>query len=537
MNTSFKSPLMATANKISKHTAPAVMRLMKRWISVVWFCICLLYFPAAWSAELSVLTYHDIAADPGDDAYALSRSMFVAHMDYLQLNGYQPISLAQLDNYRKHPELMPAKPVMLTFDDGLKSYYEFVVPVLKTYQYPSVASVVTGWMDGKNTPPEYAGKLMSWEQLRQLSRSPLVEIVSHTNDLHHGIQSNPQGSQEAASVTRQYFPQTRTYENEKTYRRRIKIDLQLSIKRLQEELKIKPIAVTWPYGMYDNVIAETASELGLRYQFSLQSGPTALEDLPRINRIMLMESSSVQDLETELTYSWMTAEKKRFVVIALDPFLKADTLDKQEQLHSELLDRLEPLQLNMVVLSPFSADHSKAFFYNNEMPIGADVLRRTIHLLQSKLGIRHIYLNLPAKLPSKNLSPVYNDLARLVRFNGVVFDADIEEKTALYIKKLFSEVQPNLKYGIFDATDSAFDTDFVVVTMDTNNSISANRIRAAELKGIDADVYMLSKLRYDIDNFSMTTLSQRFETMDIQNFGIQLNTQPLLAVLQKVDGP
>jgi hypothetical protein len=83
-------------------------------------CAVLFYSPA-WGMNLdltntiTVVTYHNIVADPGDDSYALSRSMFVAQMDYLQTHGYQPISLAQLDEYRKHPERLPAKPIMLTF--------------------------------------------------------------------------------------------------------------------------------------------------------------------------------------------------------------------------------------------------------------------------------------------------------------------------------------------------------------------------------------------------------------------------------------
>ncbi|KPJ93386.1 MAG: hypothetical protein AMJ53_07315, partial [Gammaproteobacteria bacterium SG8_11] len=244
------------------------------------FCAAFLQIPAGWSSGLTVLTYHDITTNPGDDIYALSRSMFVAHMDYLQTHGYQPISLSQLEQYRKHPERMPSKAVMLTFDDGLKSYFEFVVPVLKTYQFPSVASVVTGWLDGKNTPPEYFGKLMSWDQLRELSKLPLVEIASHTHDLHHGIQSNPQGSQEAASITRQFFPHNQSYEREETYRQRVQIDLQHSLERLEKELGIKPKAVTWPYGKFDNVLSNAASEIGLQYQFSLQDGPTPLAQLP-----------------------------------------------------------------------------------------------------------------------------------------------------------------------------------------------------------------------------------------------------------------
>ena len=505
----------------------------------------LLYAPAQAASvdldgTLTVLTYHNIASDPGDDSFAQSRSMFVAQMDYLQTHGYQPISLTQLEEYRKFPERMPAKPIMLTFDDGLQSYYEFVVPVLKTYQFPSVASIVTAWMDGKDVPPEYYGKLMSWDQLREISHSPLVEVASHSHDLHHGVQSNPQGSQEAASITRQYFSAAERYESEQTFEERIRIDLQNSIDRLQTELGKKPRALTWPYGLYDNIVAKIASDLGLRYQFSLDDGPTPLARLPQINRIILRQSDDINDFINELSYQALATAKRRFALIDLDPFLQSNTLEKQEQMFSELLDRLQPLRLNMVVLSPFSADYRKAFFYNGEIPVGADVLRRTIHLFRTKLGIRYIYLTLPARLAVKNLDSVYTKLARLDRFDGVVFDAKTEPTTAKSIEKSLSAVLPNLKYGVLANDDKSIesnDVDFVIAKVDINNNIAANRTHAAELKGITADVYLLSKQVYDINDLSLSTISQLFEVLDIQHYGFQLNSAPIVGVLHKFDAP
>ena len=44
------------------------------------------------AADLIVLNYHDVVADPGEDRFAVSRALFVEHMDYLQQNGYRPIS-------------------------------------------------------------------------------------------------------------------------------------------------------------------------------------------------------------------------------------------------------------------------------------------------------------------------------------------------------------------------------------------------------------------------------------------------------------
>jgi hypothetical protein len=169
--------------------------------------------------------------------------------------------------------------------------------------------------------------------------------------------------------------------------------------------------------------------------------------------------------------------------------------------------------------------------------VAADVLKRAVHLLKSKLDIRHIYLHLPAKFPGKNLSPVYSDLARLVRFDGVIFDADIAPKSAKFIQKLLSFVHPSLRYGVFGSTSRPFATDFVIATVDTKDSIVSNRARTAKLKGISADVYILSHNVYDIDDFSLTALNQRFQALDIQHYGFQLNTAPLTTVLQKINAP
>ena len=95
-------------------TSPTVLPLLFRTALIYALMICA---PSAGASvdltkTLTVLTYHNIAADPGDNRFTQSRSSFVAQMDYLQTHGYQPISLAQLEEYRKFPERLPAKPII-----------------------------------------------------------------------------------------------------------------------------------------------------------------------------------------------------------------------------------------------------------------------------------------------------------------------------------------------------------------------------------------------------------------------------------------
>jgi biofilm PGA synthesis lipoprotein PgaB len=93
--------------------------------------------------------------------------------------------------------------VLITFDDGYRSMYDHAWPILKAWKIPAVVAVVGVWEDDRTTV-NFDGKiiprakLMSWKELRELADSGLVEIGSHSFDMHRGIKGNPQGSEEPA---------------------------------------------------------------------------------------------------------------------------------------------------------------------------------------------------------------------------------------------------------------------------------------------------------------------------------------------------
>ncbi len=56
-------------------------------------------------------------------------------------------------------------------------------------------------------------RFATWDMVRELSRSPLVEIGSHTRASHYGIPANPQGSREPAIANRFFDNATGHYRN------------------------------------------------------------------------------------------------------------------------------------------------------------------------------------------------------------------------------------------------------------------------------------------------------------------------------------
>ena len=58
-------------------------------------------------------------------------------------NGYTVISIKDLDDADKGKIELPEKPIIITFDDGYYSNYEYIYPILQKYNVKASIFVVT----------------------------------------------------------------------------------------------------------------------------------------------------------------------------------------------------------------------------------------------------------------------------------------------------------------------------------------------------------------------------------------------------------
>jgi peptidoglycan/xylan/chitin deacetylase (PgdA/CDA1 family) len=131
------------------------------------------------SLRVPILIYHYIGGNPNpaDTArYALSVTpdKFNAQMKYLAENGYTPITLNILYAIYNGTAQAPAKPIVLTFDDGYVDFYYNAFPILQSYGFHAVAFLPTGLIDN------YPGFHMTWDQVRQINSSGLIDFESHS---------------------------------------------------------------------------------------------------------------------------------------------------------------------------------------------------------------------------------------------------------------------------------------------------------------------------------------------------------------------
>ncbi len=120
---------------------------------------------------LLALMYHHIGYLPPTDwqyPFTITPQRFNQQLDKLAQLGFTPTHCRDLLSSQP-----PAKPVLLTFDDGTLDTYEALFPILQKRQIKAVVFLITDFI---GTQPDY----MTWEQIKQLQQSGLVEFGSHT---------------------------------------------------------------------------------------------------------------------------------------------------------------------------------------------------------------------------------------------------------------------------------------------------------------------------------------------------------------------
>ncbi len=137
---------------------------------------------AAWNNKygpckyVPVLMYHHVMSSASAKTIQATSlnvipETFRQQIDYLLGKGYSVIRLDEMVEGIRNGSL-PAKPVVLTFDDGYLDFYDYVFPILKEKGIKATLFVISQYVGGER----YAG----WGQIKEMSDSGLVLIGNHT---------------------------------------------------------------------------------------------------------------------------------------------------------------------------------------------------------------------------------------------------------------------------------------------------------------------------------------------------------------------
>ncbi len=224
--------------------------------------------------------YHHVNAFPGKpekgcDFITVEVNAFVRQMAFLHRHGYTTLSTSDYLQIIRTGNT-PPKPVMITFDDGWLDNWVYAYPVLKSLNLKAVFFVITSLLPDnglrKRMDEGFTGALpthsrckaivesgrcadvmMSWDELREMEHSGLIDVASHTHT-HQRWDALPP---------------------EALYQ-----DIVLSKTTIEKHLNKDCTALCWPWGLHREDYIKTAEKAGFNLLFTTIKGTNTAETNP-----------------------------------------------------------------------------------------------------------------------------------------------------------------------------------------------------------------------------------------------------------------
>jgi len=115
------------------------------------------------------------------DGLTVSTAQLEQQLCWLKQNGFQPISCSQLVSHLAGDFPMPAKAVLLTFDDAYRNNFEHAAPVLRAHGFRATIFVPVKYIGGVNQWDGGSEPLLSRDELAQLPND-VFELGLHSYD-------------------------------------------------------------------------------------------------------------------------------------------------------------------------------------------------------------------------------------------------------------------------------------------------------------------------------------------------------------------
>lgn len=193
------------------------------------------------SRAVPILMYHGVTRRP--DANNTTIRRFIETMEMLKREGYTTLSLASLDAFYQGKFQLPARPIIITFDDGRRDSFLTTDDVLRQLGFQATLFEVTG--KANDHDPFY----LSWEELAQVQKTGRWDIQAHGQYSHDLIPIDDQGTQGRFLTSRRFIP-GHGIETIEEYNQRIEHDYQAGIQDLRDRLGIDPKYYAIPLNDY-----------------------------------------------------------------------------------------------------------------------------------------------------------------------------------------------------------------------------------------------------------------------------------------------
>jgi len=214
-----------------------------------------------------VLTYHDIGPQ-AKGRLVIGAKAFAEQMRYLKAHRYRVITLAEFHEFLQLKRQLPRRAVVLTFDDGYRSFLTHAYPVLKELGFTATLFVYTDYVGtGRNA--------LGWDDLTRLTAEGF-QVEGHTKS--HGDLRRQPGESEAE------------------HSRRLRAELESSQRLFQQRLGRPAKFLAYPFGAADDAVLAYTRESGFVAGLTVfREGNSSFVPLFRIRRSQVYAEMTLDD--------------------------------------------------------------------------------------------------------------------------------------------------------------------------------------------------------------------------------------------------
>ncbi len=223
--------------------------------------------------KVPILLYHNILEDGDVDGHPAHVTLeeFIIQMQSLTDAGYTTISFQEYYSFVNDDKELPEKPIIITFDDGYLSNYEYAFPILQELGMKATIFILTGRMGAIGGEGEVIYPHFTWEQAKEMDESGVIDIQSHS-DLHPNLVAQNTG--------------------------RIQLELRRSRYLIQKELGKICDVFAYPFGMYTSDVEALAEVAGYKITVAVgDKGTNTKEDgLKELKRLTVFGGNDGDEL-------------------------------------------------------------------------------------------------------------------------------------------------------------------------------------------------------------------------------------------------
>ena len=225
-----------------------------------------------WGYQLvPVLAYHNMG--PEDRGrLVIGVKKFEAQMKALRAEGFQSVSLSDYLEFTAGRKQLARKSVLITFDDGYRSFIQYARPILKDYGFTATLFVYTDFVGGGG---------MSWKELSAMVAQGF-DVQAHSKS-HSSLRRKEGEPQEA-------------------YAKRLEAELAYPAGQFRKQLGRASDVLAYPYGDTDDELLPYVVKYGYVAAFTVrrQSNPAWAYPL-KISRSQVYSEMALKDFTANLT--------------------------------------------------------------------------------------------------------------------------------------------------------------------------------------------------------------------------------------------